>query len=135
MGEIRPGRLQSEWSGAMVGRKFEYVPSVVDQTGRRARRRGSVVDRRGGIASAGPNLDSAINTTCTYPQLVSALDAQDPQVRMAFDQSPILQRGLREFIADAPAKRAKTAQDVANAPMFQPYLGTIEQAFNTCNNF
>ncbi len=54
---------------------------------------------------------------------------------MAFDQSPILQRGLREFIADPPAKRAKTAQDVANAPMFQPYLGTIEQAFNTCNNF
>lgn len=88
-----------------------------------------------GIANAGPNLDSAINTTCTYPQLVSALDAQDPQVRMAFDQSPILQRGLREFIADPPAKRAKTAQDVANAPMFQPYLGTIEQAFNTCNNF
>ncbi|WP_280831050.1 hemophore-related protein [Mycolicibacterium frederiksbergense] len=88
-----------------------------------------------GIASAGPNLDSAVNTTCTYPQLVSALNAQDPQVGKAFDQSPILQRGLREFLADAPAKRVRTAQDVANAPMFQPYLGTIEQAFNTCNNF
>ncbi|QRY49812.1 hemophore-related protein [Mycolicibacterium septicum] len=88
-----------------------------------------------GVASAGPNLDSAINTTCSYPQLVSALDAQDPQVRQAFDQSPILQRGLRQFIADPPDKRARTAQDVAAAPMFQPYLGTIEQAFNTCNNF
>ncbi len=88
-----------------------------------------------GIAAAGPNLDSAINTTCNYSQLVSALDAQDPQVRMAFDQSPILQRGLRQFIADTPEKRARTANDVVAAPMFQPYLGTIEQAFNTCNNF
>lgn len=88
-----------------------------------------------GIASAGPNLDSAINTTCSYPQLVASLYAQDPQVGQAFDSSPILQRGLREFVDAAPERRAKTAQDVANAPMFQPYLGSMEQAFNTCNNF
>ncbi|OMB97775.1 hypothetical protein A5733_09345 [Mycobacterium sp. NS-7484] len=88
-----------------------------------------------GVASAAPNLDAAINTTCSYPQLVSALNAQDPQVANAFSKSPILQRGLREFLADGPDKRAKTARDVANAPMFQPYLGTIEQAFNTCHNF
>ncbi len=88
-----------------------------------------------GIASAGPNLDAAINTTCSYPQLVAALNAQDPQVATAFSKSPILQRGLREFLAAPPEGRVQTAQDVANAPMFQPYLGTIEQAFNTCHNF
>jgi hemophore-related protein len=88
-----------------------------------------------GIASAGPNLDSAINTTCSYPQLVSALNAQDPQVGKAFDQSPILQKGLRDFLAAGPDKRTLQAQNVASAPMFQPYLGSIEGAFNTCNNF
>ncbi|MGV0742788.1 hemophore-related protein [Mycolicibacterium sp. XJ870] len=88
-----------------------------------------------GIAAAGPNLDSAINTTCSYPQLVAALNAQDPQVGRAFDQTPLLQRGLREFLAAGPDRRAQTAQDVANAPMFRPYLGSIEQAFNTCHNF
>ncbi len=88
-----------------------------------------------GIASADPDLDSAINTTCSYPQVVAALNAQDPQFGKAFSQSPILQRGLREFLAAGPEKRAQTAQDVANAPAFQPYLGVMEQAYRTCHNF
>lgn len=52
-----------------------------------------------GIASADPDLDLAINTTCSYPQVIAALNAQDPQFGKALSQSPILQRGLREFLA------------------------------------
>ena len=88
-----------------------------------------------GIASAAPDLGPAIGTTCSYPQLVSALNAQDPQVGKAFSQMPVLQAGLRDFLGSGPDKRTKLAQDVANAPAFQPYLGSIAQAFNTCNNF
>lgn len=88
-----------------------------------------------GIASADPDLDLAINTTCSYPQVVAALNAQDPQFGKALSQSPILQSGLREFLAAGPEKRAQTAQDVANAPAFQPYLGAMEQAYRTCHNF
>jgi hemophore-related protein len=88
-----------------------------------------------GIASAQMDMGPAINTTCNYDQLVAALNAQSPEVANAFSQAPMLQRGLRTFIAGGPDHRAKVAQDVANAPAFQPYLGTIEQAFRTCNNF
>ncbi|MUM19297.1 hemophore-related protein [Mycobacterium sp. CBMA271] len=88
-----------------------------------------------GIASADPDLEAAINTTCSYQQVVAALNAQDPQFEAAFSQSPILQRGLREFLAAGPEKRRKTAQDVANAPAFEPYLGAMEQAYKTCHNF
>jgi hemophore-related protein len=88
-----------------------------------------------GIASAAPDLGPAINTTCNYPQLVAALNAQDPQVGQVFSQTPILQKGLRDFIAAGPDKRAIQAQNVASAPMFQPYIGTIAAAFDTCNNF
>ncbi|CAJ1501471.1 hemophore-related protein [[Mycobacterium] burgundiense] len=88
-----------------------------------------------GVASAAPDLGPAIDTTCSYPQLVSALNAQDPQVGKAFSQMPMLQNGLRNFIAAGPQKRAEVAQHVAAAPAFQPYLGTIEQAFVTCHNF
>lgn len=88
-----------------------------------------------GIASAAPDLGPAIDTTCSYPQLVSALNAQDRKVGMAFSGSPILQKGLRDFLAAGPDARARLAQDVVAAPMFQPYLGSIEQAFVTCNNF
>ncbi len=33
-----------------------------------------------GVASATPDLGPAVNTTCSYPQLVSALNAQGPEV-------------------------------------------------------
>jgi hemophore-related protein len=88
-----------------------------------------------GVAAATPDLGPAVDTTCSYPQLVSALRAQGPDVGAAFDQSPMLKMGLRQFLAAGPAQRQKTATEMANAPAFAPYLGTIEQAFLTCNNF
>jgi hemophore-related protein len=88
-----------------------------------------------GIASATPDLGPAVNTTCTYPQLVSALNAQGPEVGAAFSQSPVLQAGLVQFLASGPAKRTEIAQEMVNAPQFAPYLGTVAQAFNTCNSF
>jgi len=88
-----------------------------------------------GVASASPDLGPAVNTTCSYPQLVSALNAQGPEAGAAFDQSPQLKAGLQVFLASAPAKRQQMAQNIANAPAFAPYIGTIEQAFLTCNNF
>ena len=37
-----------------------------------------------GVASATPDLGPAVNTTCSYPQLVSALNAQGPEAGAAF---------------------------------------------------
>jgi hemophore-related protein len=88
-----------------------------------------------GVASATPDLGPAVNTTCSYPQLVSALNAQGPEVGAAFSQSPVLQAGLRQFLVSGPAKRQQMAENMANAPAFAPYMGTVEQAFLTCNNF
>ena len=88
-----------------------------------------------GVASAAPDLGPAVNTTCSYPQLVSALNAQGPEAGAAFSQSPVLQAGLRQFLASGPAQRQQMAQEMASAPAFAPYLGTVEQAFLTCNNF
>ena len=39
-----------------------------------------------GIASAAPDLGPAINTTCSYPQLVSALNAQGPEAGAQFNK-------------------------------------------------
>ena len=88
-----------------------------------------------GVASASPDLSPAVNTTCNYPQLVSALNAQGPEAGAAFGQSPLLQAGLRQFLASGPAKRQQMAENMVAAPAFAPYMGTIEQAFLTCNNF
>jgi hemophore-related protein len=88
-----------------------------------------------GVASATPDLGPAVNTTCSYPQLVSALNAQGPEVSAGFSQSPVLQAGLRQFLASGPAQRQQMAQNMADTPAFAPYMGTVEQAFLTCNNF
>ncbi|MFL6086831.1 MAG: hemophore-related protein [Mycobacterium sp.] len=88
-----------------------------------------------GVASATPDLGPAVSTTCSYPQLVSALNAQDPQAGAAFEQSPQLKAGLQVFLASGPVQRQRMATNIATAPAFAPYIGSIEQAFNTCNNF
>jgi hemophore-related protein len=88
-----------------------------------------------GVASAAPDLGPAVNTTCSYPQLVSALNAQSPEAGAAFGQSPVLQAGLQQFLASPPAQRQQMAEQIAVAPWAQPYLGSIQQAFNTCNSF
>lgn len=88
-----------------------------------------------GVASAAPDLGPAVNTTCSYPQLVSALNAQGPEAGAQFNKSPMLQAGLRQFLASDPAKRQQMAQNVLSAPAFAPFIPQVEQAFLTCNNF
>ena len=88
-----------------------------------------------GVASAAPDLGPAIDTTCSYPQFMSALNAQNPEADRVFNSSPVLRSGLTQFISAGRDKRREIAVFVAASPMFQPYLGTIEQAFNTCNGF
>jgi len=88
-----------------------------------------------GVSSAAPDLGPAVNTTCSYPQLVSALKAQGPQASAVFDESPVLQAGLMQFLNSAPDKRQQMAAEFASAPQVAPYLPTIQSAFSTCNSF
>ena len=86
-----------------------------------------------GIASADP--DPIVNTTCTYPQVVSALNAQDPAAAAQFNSSAAAQSMLRRFLASSPAQRQQMAQQVQGIPEAQQYFGTIQQVANACNNY
>jgi hemophore-related protein len=88
-----------------------------------------------GIASASPDLGSMVNTTCSYPQVMSALNAQDSGVGSQFGASPMTQNALRQFLAASPDDRQQMAQMMASTPANQPYLGLIQEVFNTCNNY
>jgi hemophore-related protein len=81
-----------------------------------------------GVASADPDLGPIVNTTCSYPQVMAALNAQDPA-------SPASESFLRQFLASSPNQRLRTAQMMQNAPGAQQYFGLIQQVFNTCNNY
>ena len=88
-----------------------------------------------GVASADPDLGAIVDSTCNYSQVAAALRAQGPTVTAAFDASPETQSGLRSFLAAPADKRVEIAQQIQSEPANQPYLGIIQQAFNTCNNY
>jgi hemophore-related protein len=88
-----------------------------------------------GIASAAPDMGPAINTTCSYPQVVSALNAQSPAAAAKFNGSPMAQGWLRSFLASPPDQRASMAQQAQTYPGAGQYIGLINQIAVSCNNF
>lgn len=88
-----------------------------------------------GAASAEPDIGPAVNTTCTYDQLVAALNAQDPIIAAALNASPEAQSSLRQFLAGSPSQRKQTAQQIVSNPDAKPYLGAIQRTFDTCHNY
>ncbi len=92
-----------------------------------------------GVASADTDLSPAINTTCNYSQVVSALRAQSPLAAGQLDGSPTAQGALRGFLDSSPDQRQQIAQELQSRPESQRYVqqfaGLIVQVANTCNNY
>jgi len=88
-----------------------------------------------GVASGDPDLGPIVNTTCSYPQAVAALNAQDPAAAAQFDSSPLAQSALREFLASPPSRRMQIAQQLESSPAAQQYFGIFQEVANTCNNY
>ena len=88
-----------------------------------------------GVASADPALDPIVNTTCSYMQVMSALNAQNPVAAEQFSAYPANESFLRQFLASPPDQRLQTAQLMQSTPGAQQNFGLIQQVFNTCNNF
>jgi hemophore-related protein len=88
-----------------------------------------------GTASADPGMDAAINTTCSYPQVVAALNAQSPDAAAKFNSSPMAQGWLRSFLSSPPPQRAQMAQQAQGYPGASKYIGLIGQIATSCNNF
>ena len=88
-----------------------------------------------GVASADPDLGPIVNTTCSYPQVIAALNAQDPAAAAQFNSSPMAQSALQQFLASPPSKRLAMAQRMQSSPRAQQYFGLIQQVVATCNNF
>jgi hemophore-related protein len=88
-----------------------------------------------GVASAQPNTDAIVNSTCTYPQVIAALRAQDPQMAKQVEANPAMVGGLKQLVAAGPEGRRQMVNQWANVPAVQPYVGLITSVANTCNNF
>jgi hemophore-related protein len=87
-----------------------------------------------GAASAAPDLGPAVNTTCSYQQVMAALEAADPAAAAQFNASGS-GAYLQQFLASPPPQRQFMAQMIASSPGNQPYIGLMSTVFSTCNNF
>ena len=85
-----------------------------------------------GIASA-QGLDAI--TTCSYPQVLGALTAQDPAAASQLTSSPMTVGVLQDFLGSDIAQRQKTAAQLQAMPAAQPYIGLMMSVAGTCNSF
>jgi hemophore-related protein len=92
-----------------------------------------------GVATADPDLSPAINTTCSYSQVVAALNAQSPLAAADLNESPTAQAALRGFLDSSPAQRRQIADELESEPDTSLYVnqfgGLVVQVANTCNNY
>ncbi len=68
-----------------------------------------------GIASAEPDTSAIVNSTCTYPQVMAALNDQSPNLANELNANPLAVGWLQ--------------------PALQPYIPVINQVAHTCNNY
>jgi hemophore-related protein len=87
-----------------------------------------------GIASASPD-DAVVNTTCSYPQVIAALDATNPGAAAQFHASPQAQGYLQQFLASAPPQRAAMVAQLRIIPGAAQYIGVVESVAGVCNNY
>ena len=88
-----------------------------------------------GIASAQPDSSAVINTTCTYDQVIAALNSSSPEKAAEFTSSPIAVGWLHSFLGSPRDQRQQMIQQVQRIPEAAPYTGLVLQAANTCNNY
>ncbi|MGB9226613.1 MAG: hemophore-related protein [Mycobacterium sp.] len=87
-----------------------------------------------GIASASPE-DAVINTTCSYPQVIAALDATNPAAAEQFHASPAAANYLTSFLNSPPPQRAGMIAQLRILPGAAQYIGVVEQVAGVCNNY
>ncbi len=88
-----------------------------------------------GIASAQPDASAIVNSTCTYPQVMAALNDQSPETANELNANPIAAGWLQGLVAAPPDQRQQMVQQVQAIPALQPYLPVIFQVANSCNNY
>jgi hemophore-related protein len=88
-----------------------------------------------GVASAEPDASAIVNSTCTYPQVMAALNEQSPDVANELNANPLAAGWLQGLVAAPPDQRRQMVQQVQGIPGLQPYIPVIFQVAHTCNNY
>jgi hemophore-related protein len=87
-----------------------------------------------GVASA-QDLSPLVNTTCSYPQVLAALTAQNPAAASQLTASPANAGIVQQFLVADTASRQDMIARLQTIPGADQYIGTLLSVAATCNNF
>ena len=88
-----------------------------------------------GIASAAPGDSVIVNSTCTYPQVMSALNAEDPVAADALATNPMANAFLQDLVNTPPSGRQVKIDKVRAYPAAARFSGLIFEVANTCSKY
>jgi hemophore-related protein len=90
-----------------------------------------------GTASAQPDITALVNTTCSYDQIMAALNTEAPDVARQLTAYPMAQARLQQFLALPVEQREQMAQSaLATNPQLQQQNGeALVQVTSTCSNY
>ncbi|KAA0107766.1 hemophore-related protein [Mycolicibacterium sp. P1-5] len=93
------------------------------------------------VSSADPIMDALANTSCTYPQVTAALDAEAPALGRQLSARPDMQANIQQFLAMPMDQRQhalaqqQAANPQLNAMIYAQIGPQITQVANTCMNY
>lgn len=84
---------------------------------------------------AAASADPAVDTNCSYDQVVAAMRAQSPGVAAQFDATPAAQAWLQSYIAAPPAQRRQMIDQVQGTPDAGPYTALFGPLASICGDY
>ncbi|MGV0625441.1 hemophore-related protein [Mycolicibacter minnesotensis] len=88
-----------------------------------------------GSACADPAQDPAINTTCSYSQVVAAMNAQAPETAAQFDVTPAAQSFLQNFLNSPPEQREQMLVQARGVPEAAQFVNLVGPIAKSCDKY
>ncbi|WP_006245910.1 hemophore-related protein [Mycolicibacterium tusciae] len=88
-----------------------------------------------GVASAQPNIDAMVNSTCTYDQAIAAVNAENPTAAKYLNASPANLEFVRVFLSSSADQRVSLLNQVKNNPGIDQAIPVFSQMMTSCVNY
>ncbi|MGB3481038.1 MAG: hemophore-related protein [Mycobacterium sp.] len=88
-----------------------------------------------GIAAAQPDVEAIVNSSCSYPQVMAALNAQSPTASGQLTSSPVAVSWLQQLVASPPDGRRAMIAQIQAYPALASYTPLINQVAASCSNY
>ena len=77
----------------------------------------------------------AVNTTCSYSQVVAAMNAQSPDTAAQFNATPMAQSFLQNFLASPAPQREQMLEQAQGVPEAAPFVNMVGPIAKTCDKY